>query len=162
MEASSEEEMPEEIQISVKKLDGDTFFINIDSNATVLALKNEINDQQTIAVNLQRLIYRAQELKDDFPISQYNIENESTLHLVIIRTLPEETGDTQQSIDATQQHRNPMQQRYEGNLDQHNNKSILSQQALKKYGFVVLLGRVVLWYYLSEPKSKEDSQRRNV
>eukprot|EP01083_Nonionella_stella_P032251 88295_1 len=77
----------EEIQISIKKLDGDTFFITISPTATVLGLKNIIHDTQNVAANLQRLIYRAQELKDDFPLSQYGIQNGSTLHLVIRRNI---------------------------------------------------------------------------
>merc|ERR1712173_61915 len=48
-------------------------------------LKTIISDQQQVNEELQRLIYRAQELKDDFPLSQYGISNGSTLHLVVRR-----------------------------------------------------------------------------
>jgi hypothetical protein len=82
-----DDDIVEEIQISIKKLDGDVFFINISLTATVLGLKTIIHDQQNVEARLQRLIYRAQELKDDFPLSQYGIQNGSTLHLVIRRNI---------------------------------------------------------------------------
>eukprot|EP01083_Nonionella_stella_P309780 1098346_1 len=77
----------EEIQISIKKLDGDTFFITISPTATVLGLKNIIHDTQNVAANLQRLIYRAQELKDDFPLSQYGKKIANTIHKVILHNI---------------------------------------------------------------------------
>eukprot|EP01084_Bolivina_argentea_P132952 234618_1 len=70
----------EEIQISIKKLDGDTFYINILPTSSVLDLKNIINNQQNVSADL-RLIYGDQELKHDFTLSQYGIQNGSTLHL---------------------------------------------------------------------------------
>ena len=66
---NDDDERPADIQISIKKLDGDIFYINISPSASVLGLKTIINDQQNVAENLQRLICRAQELKDDFPIT---------------------------------------------------------------------------------------------
>ena len=90
--SDNDEENPADIQISIKKLDGDTFYINISPSASVLGLKTIINDQQNVAENLQRLIYRAQELKDDFPLSQYGIQNGSTLHLVVRRNIQQNQG----------------------------------------------------------------------
>eukprot|EP01084_Bolivina_argentea_P007878 14786_1 len=75
----------DDIQITIKKLDGDTFFVSLSTTANVLGLKTLIHDQQDVPTNLQRLIYRAQELQDDFPISQYGVQNGSTLHLVVRR-----------------------------------------------------------------------------
>mmetsp|Transcript_45307 Transcript_45307/g.72416 ORF Transcript_45307/g.72416 Transcript_45307/m.72416 type:complete len:256 (-) Transcript_45307:389-1156(-) len=83
--SENEEDEAEQIQISIKKLDGDTFYVTISTTATVLGLKTIIHDQQQVETSLQRLIYRAQELKDDFPLSQYGIQNGSTLHLVVRR-----------------------------------------------------------------------------
>merc|ERR1712228_23503 len=57
---------------------------------TVLGLKTIINDQQNVESDLQRLIYRAQELKDDFPLSQYGISNGCTLHLVVRRNIQQQ------------------------------------------------------------------------
>ena len=93
-----DDERPADIQISIKKLDGDTFYINISPSASVLGLKTIINDQQNVAENLQRLIYRAQELKDDFPLSQYGIQNGSTLHLVVRRNLQQNQGQVRVGI----------------------------------------------------------------
>jgi len=79
------------------KLDGDTFSLTISTTATVLGLKTIINDQQNVNAELQRLIYRAQELKDDFPLSQYGISDGSTLHLVVRRIQQQQQG--QHAID---------------------------------------------------------------
>ena len=95
---NEEDERPADIQISIKKLDGDTFYINISPSASVLGLKTIINDQQNVAENLQRLIYRAQELKDDFPLSQYGIQNGSTLHLVVRRNIQQNQGQVRVGI----------------------------------------------------------------
>jgi len=95
---NDDDERPADIQISIKKLDGDTFYINISPSASVLGLKTIINDQQNVAENLQRLIYRAQELKDDFPLSQYGIQNGSTLHLVVRRNLQQNQGQVRVGI----------------------------------------------------------------
>merc|ERR1719411_2216557 len=87
-----------DIQISIKKLDGDTFCVSISTTATVLGLKTIINDQQNVEAELQRLIYRAQELKDDFPLSQYGISNGCTLHLVVRRNIQQQQ---QHAIDMS-------------------------------------------------------------
>ena len=76
------------MQISIKKLDGDTFFVSISTGATVQGLKTIIHEQRNVEVDRQRLIYRAQELRNEVPLSQYGIQTGSTLHLVIRRNLP--------------------------------------------------------------------------
>ena len=96
--SDNDEDDIEDIQISIKKLDGETFFVNISPTASVLGLKTIINDQQSVEPNLQRLIYRAQELKDDFPLSQYGIQNGSTLHLVVRRNIQQNQGQVRVGI----------------------------------------------------------------
>jgi len=88
--SESDDDERREIQISIKKLDGETFVVSISTTATVLGLKTIIHDQQNVESELQRLIYRAQELKDEFPLSQYGIQTGSTLHLVVRRNLPQQ------------------------------------------------------------------------
>merc|ERR1719245_858899 len=86
-------EVGEQIEISIKKLDGDVFCVSISTAATVLGLKTLIHDSQNVEANMQRLIYRAQELKDEFALSQYGIQGGSTLHLVVRRTQPAAGND---------------------------------------------------------------------
>ena len=88
--SDNEDDQDPQIEISIKKLDGDTFCVSLSTTATVLGLKTIIHDQQNVEAELQRLIYRAQELKDDFPLSQYGISNGCTLHLVVRRNIQQQ------------------------------------------------------------------------
>merc|ERR1719499_3061839 len=47
-----------------------------------------IHDRQNVDADRQRLIYRAQELRNEVPLSQYGIQTGSTLHLVVRRHIP--------------------------------------------------------------------------
>jgi len=86
--SASDDDNNQSIQISIKKLDGDTFFVSISTGATVQGLKTIIHDQRNVEADRQRLIYRAQELRNEVPLSQYGIQTGSSLHLVIRRNLP--------------------------------------------------------------------------
>jgi len=90
LESASDDdnEDSQNIQISIKKLDGDTFFVSISTSATVQGLKTIIHDRQNVDADRQRLIYRAQELRNEVPLSQYGIQTGSTLHLVVRRHIP--------------------------------------------------------------------------
>ncbi|ETO28672.1 Ubiquitin family protein [Reticulomyxa filosa] len=72
------------ITVSIKQLDGTTFNVEIRSNATVGDLKQAIERARSIAPERQRLIYRAQELKNDTTaLTDYGVVDQSTLHMVI-------------------------------------------------------------------------------
>ena len=88
--SDSEDDHHPDIQISIKKLDGDTFFVSISTTASVQALKSIIHDTQNVEADRQRLIYRAQELRNEVPLSQYGIQSGSTLHLVVRRNVPQQ------------------------------------------------------------------------
>jgi len=88
--SDSDDDQSQDIQISIKKLDGDTFFVSISISALVQGLKTIIHDQQNVEVDRQRLIYRAQELRNEVPLAQYGIQSGSTLHLVVRRNLPQQ------------------------------------------------------------------------
>jgi hypothetical protein len=83
--SGNEDDQRSEIEVTVKKLDGDTFVVSLSKTSTVLGLKTLISDRHNVESELQRLIYRAQELQDAFPLSQYGIQDGATLHLVIRR-----------------------------------------------------------------------------
>lgn len=81
------------IQVTIKKLDGETFSIYCQPTSTVLGLKDLINNSHSISSTLQRLIFRAQELQNDFPIAQYGVQDGSTLHLVVRRNIGDVDAD---------------------------------------------------------------------
>jgi len=72
------------MKVTIKKLNGETFTIELMKGATVLGLKMMISDILNIMIDRQRLIFRAQELtNNEALVSQYGIVDGSTVHIVI-------------------------------------------------------------------------------
>ena len=70
-------------KVSVKKLTGGTYTIeNLTGETTVSQLKEIIADQIDIPATAQRLIFAGKELEDAKTLAEYNIEKESTIHLI--------------------------------------------------------------------------------
>ena len=71
------------IRIQLKTATGQLFILTMNSEHTILDLKKQFYMLQEINLDSQRIIYQGKQLEDHKRLSDYNIVNESVLHIVL-------------------------------------------------------------------------------
>ena len=71
------------MQIFIKTLTEKTITVEVKKHDTILKVKKKIKEKEGFKIEEQRLIFAGKLLENDKYVEYYNIQKESTIHLVL-------------------------------------------------------------------------------
>lgn len=80
---TSDANLEEQMQIFVRTMDGRTIILNVESSDTIENLKVKIQEKEGVSQHQLQLIFKGKSMEDDKTLLASNIENDSTLYLIL-------------------------------------------------------------------------------
>ncbi|KTD33426.1 ubiquitin-like protein [Legionella israelensis] len=77
------------MQLFIKTLTGKTITLEVDPNSTVLDMKKQIADKESIPVEMQRLILAGRQCEDQRTVREYEFQKYEAIHLVVRNYRPD-------------------------------------------------------------------------